>query len=172
MKSIILTIFLITSFTLSLFANGASEEGAEKGADAVTTASIVTDADALAQGLSKEGTWIVATLNDITVNGDLVVDGKFIKNDQPYRKLALYTQDDNHKITASFTLTVDHLIIKSEHTKIQNGTIKGDILVQSKNFELTNSKVIGNVYFASDDLLSTFKKDDTSSISGTVGVKK
>jgi len=167
MNRILLTVFIAVTLTFSLFANGAAEETA----DAVTTASIVTDADAFARGVSKEGTWIVAALNDIAVMGDLVVEGEFLKDGKPYRKLALYTQDENRKVTASFTLSADRLIVRSEHTRIQNGTFKGDIFVESKDFELTNSKVIGNIYFASEELMASFIKDETSSVSGTVGVK-
>ena len=58
----------------------------------------------LLKALSADGTWIVATLNDVTVDEELVVDGEFHdKNDQSqkdiYRKFAPYTQDKDHNVS-------------------------------------------------------------------------
>ncbi|MCL6494616.1 MAG: hypothetical protein K6T54_07530, partial [Ignavibacterium sp.] len=58
-------------------------------------------------------TWIIATLNDLTFDKDLVLTGN-LKNgkvdkvtglDSIQRKIALYTQDDKKNVTARFTLT-------------------------------------------------------------------
>jgi hypothetical protein len=49
--------------------------------DAVTTASIVDNGDAVVAGLSADGTWIVATLNDISTDKEIVVDGLFYNKD-------------------------------------------------------------------------------------------
>ncbi len=166
-KIMLVMIVIAMTVTFSTFANGDGEESM----DAVTTASIVTDADAFAAGLSANGTWIVAALNDITIKGDLVVEGDFMKDDKPYRKLALYTQDDDRKVIDSFTLTADTLVVRSEHTRIQNGTFVGDVMVEAKDFELKGSTVEGNVYFASEELKATFIVDGASSVTGDIGVK-
>lgn len=166
-KIMLVMIVIAMTVTFSTFANGDGEESM----DAMTTASIVTDADAFAAALGTDGTWIAAALNDITIKGDLIVEGAFMKDDKPYRKLALYTQDDDHKVIDSFTLTADMLVVRSEHTRIQNGTFVGDVMVEAKDFELKNSTVEGNLYFASDELKATFIIDDASSVTGDVGVK-
>lgn len=166
-KIMIIVLVLAIAMTVSAFANGDGEESM----DAMTTASIVTSPDAFAAALGENGTWIAAALNDITIKGDLIVEGAFMKDDKPYRKLALYTQDDEHKVIDSFTLKADKLIVRSEHTRIQNSTFVGDVIVEAKDFELKSSKVDGNVYFASEELKATFIIDDASSVTGTVGVK-
>ena len=137
---------------------GAQEVSAGE-ADVVTTASIVNDADALVKALSADGTWIVATLSDITVDEEIVVDGEFYdKNDKSkgiYRKLAPYTQDKDHNVLERFTVTVPKMTVKSENFKVQAGTVKGDVYVEANGFTLTEDATIdGNVYFASEDVKS------------------
>ena len=137
---------------------GAQEVSAGE-ADVVTTASIVNDADALVKALSADGTWIVATLSDITVDEEIVVDGEFYdKNDKSkgiYRKLAPYTQDKDHNVLERYTVTVPKMTVKSENFKVQAGTVKGDVYVEANGFTLTEDATIdGNVYFASEDVKS------------------
>ena len=129
----------------------------EKKPDVVTTASIVNDAEAFKTAISEKGTWIVAILNDLTVQGDIVVAGQFHdKNDQTkdiYRKLALYSQDENRKITASYTLTVPKMTVQSENFKIHGGTVKGDVYVEAKGFNLDATATIdGNIHYASEEV--------------------
>ena len=151
-----------------------------KAPDAVTTASIVKDAAAFEKAISKDGTWIIATLNDLKIDKDLVLDGEF-KNgkkdattgkDVIQRKIGLYTQDDKKVVTARFTLTAPKLTIKSPEARIQSGTFIGDLYVESKNFQLVGAKVQGNVYFANEEAKSTFKMDTTSSVTGKQEIKK
>ncbi|QGU96177.1 hypothetical protein GOM49_14685 [Clostridium bovifaecis] len=128
--------------------------------DAVTTASTVNRADALTKALSKDGTWIVATLGDITVDKEIVVEGEFYnKNDKSkgiYRKLAPYTQDEKHNVLERFTITVPKMTIRSENFKIQAGVVKGDIYVEAKGFTLTKDATIdGSIYYTSEDLQKT-----------------
>lgn len=128
--------------------------------DATTTASIVNQADAFVNAVSEQGTWIIATLNDLTVDQDVVVAGQFHdKNDETkdiYRKIALYTQDADHNITDSFTLTVPKLTVQSENLKIQGGTVKGDVYVEANGFSLDKTATIdGNLYFANEDVKGT-----------------
>lgn len=147
--------------------------------DTVTTASIVDKAEAFEKAISKDGTWIIATLNDLTIDKDLVLEGEF-KNgkknedgtDAIQRKIGLYTQDENKKVTARFTLTAPKLTIKSPQARIQSGTFKGDLYVETKDFQLVDAKVEGNVYFASEEAKAGFKMDDKSSITGKQEVKK
>lgn len=136
--------------------------------DAVTTASIVSEADAFVSALSTEGTWIVAALNDITLEDALVVDGEFMHNDAVYRKLALYTQDEDRNVTARFTLTTPKMTVKSENFRVQSGIIKGDIYVEANGFNLVDTTVEGNIYFATKEALDTYTIDDRSSVSGAI----
>ena len=160
-------IILAALAAFSAYANGADEGDM----DAMTTASIVKDPDAFAAALSADGTWIAAALNDITIDGDLIVEGEFLDDGEPYRKLALYTQDEDRNVTATFTLKADKLIVRSVHTRIQNGTFVGDVYVEAKDFELRGATVDGNVYFADEELKETFMMDESSSVTGTVGLQ-
>ncbi|EQB86448.1 hypothetical protein J2Z44_000696 [Clostridium punense] len=189
-KAILLSIIMATTV---LAGCGAKEEAkapapatqqtqpaaTEKKADVVTTASIVKETEAFEKALGKEGTWIIASLNDITSTKDLVLDGEF-KNgkkdkdgkDVIQRKIALYTQDADKKVTDRFTLTAPKLTIKSPNARIQSGTFKGDLYVETKDFQLVDAKVEGNVYFSSEEAKAGFKMDGTSSITGKQEVKK
>ncbi len=147
--------------------------------DTVTTASIVDNEAAFEKAISKTGTWIIATLKDLTFDKDLLLEGEF-KNgkkdaagkDQIQRKIALYTQDANRKVTARFTLTAPKLTINSPVASIQHGTFKGDLYVNTTDFQLVDATVDGNIYFASDAAKSGFKMDDKSKVTGKQEVKK
>jgi hypothetical protein len=132
--------------------------------DVVTTASIVNEIDPLVNALGENGNWIVAILNDMTVDKELVVNGEFHdKGDAAkdvYRKLALYAQDADHNITASYTLTVPQLTVKSPNFRIQGGTVKGDVRVEANGFNLHESaSVDGNIFFANDEVKASAKID-------------
>ena len=144
-----------------------------------TTASIVDNEAAFEKAMSSTGTWIIATLKDLTYTKDLVLDGEFKngKKDEAgkdiiQRKIALYTQDENRKVTGRFTLVAPKLTINSPNARIQSGTFKGDVYVAAKNFELVDATVDGNVYFTTDDAKSTFKMDGTSKVTGKQELKK
>ena len=141
--------------------------------DAVTSASIVDTEEAFEKALASDGTWIIAALKDMTFDKDLVLDGEF-KNErgEVQRKIALYTQDDNRVVTNRFTLTAPKLTIKSPNASIQHGMFKGDLYVETKDFQLVDTKVEGNIYFASEEAKSGFKMDAESSVSGKQEVKK
>lgn len=150
----------------------ATEATAEEAtADVVTTASIVDNADAMINALSANGTWIIATLNDITTDQELVAEGEFINKEKVARKLAPYTQDADHNITASFTITAPKLTVKSENFKLQGGTFVGDIFVEANGFQLSKAAVTGNVYFASEEYKASAVISDDSTVSGTMEVK-
>jgi hypothetical protein len=183
----VVSILAATILSLGVFAGCAktpapapkpTPEVADK-TDAMTTASIVNKQDAFLKATSKEGTWIIATLKDLTVTKDIVLEGEF-KNGKKdtagkeliQRKIALYTQDDKRNVTARFTLTAPKITIKSPVASIQHGTFKGDIYVETADFQLIDTKVEGNVYFKDAAAMAGFKMDATSSVSGKKEVKK
>ena len=142
--------------------------------DAVTTASIVNEGDAFVQAVGEDGTWIVAVLNDVAIGEEVVVSGEFrdkgAADGKIYRKIALYAQDEDHNITASYTLTVPKLTVRSENLRIQGGTVKGDVYVEANGFSLHESATIdGNIVFASEDAKASAVLDGT--VTGTAGVQ-
>ena len=165
---------LMLSLTFSVFANG-ERETADMDVDSVTTASpFVNDGDALVKALGSDGNWIVALQNDISVKGDILVEGDVRKPSRrkPYRKIALHSQDRCFRVTNRFNLTADKLIVRSEHTRIKSGTFIGDVFVDAMDFELKDAKVIGNVYFKTDEQMKSFRKDKTSEVTGTTELEK
>ena len=147
--------------------------------DVVTTASIVDNEAAFEKAISNTGTWIIATVKDLTFTKDLVLDGEF-KNgkkdeagkDQIQRKIALYTQDEKRNVTARFTLTAPKLTINSPNARIQSGTFKGDLYVNTKDFQLVDATIDGNIYFVSEEAKAGFKMDEKSKVTGKQEVKK
>ncbi|MCQ6276117.1 polymer-forming cytoskeletal protein [Bacillus sp. V3B] len=142
--------------------------------DVVTAASITGDEDVFVAALGEEGTWIVAALNDMTIEKELVVAGQFHNKDDAseaiYRKLALYTQDDDKNVTGTFTLTIPKMTVQSENFKIQNGTVKGDVHVEANGFTLTEDTTIdGNLTFASEEVKESAVIEGT--VTGTQEVK-
>ncbi|MDF2548749.1 MAG: hypothetical protein K0R93_3647 [Anaerosolibacter sp.] len=130
------------------------------------TKTMVTDEVALLKGISKDGSWIVLFEKDFTTDKELVLDGEFKNKEKLDRKLALYTQDADKKVTGSFTLTAPKLTVKSPATRIQNGTFKGDLYVSAPNLQLRGAKIVGNVYFTTQEAKDTFTMDAKSSITG------
>jgi len=150
-------------------------------ADVVTTASLVDTEAAFESAISSDGTWIIATIKDLTFDKDLVVDGDFKngKTDEKdatielmQRKIALYTQDEDRNVTARFVLTAPKLTFNSVMGSIEHGTFKGDLYVSANDFKLKDAKVDGNVYFTTDEAKSTFKMDDKSEVTGVQELKK
>jgi peptidoglycan hydrolase-like protein with peptidoglycan-binding domain len=131
--------------------------------DAVTTASIVDNTAAFEKAISKDGAWITATLRDLTFDKELVLDGNFKENK---RKIALYSQDDKKVTTRKFTVTAPKLTIKSPSANISKGTFKGDVYVTVPNFKLVDAIVDGDIYFTTQEALTTFTMDATSKITG------
>ncbi|MBK1809761.1 hypothetical protein JHL18_03790 [Clostridium sp. YIM B02505] len=154
-------------------------EPAKTTTDAVASASVTDKADVFAKTLGKDGKWIIAATKDITTDKELVLEGEF-KNGKKdaagketlQRKIALYTQDENRKVTARFTLTAPKLTIKSPVASIQHGTFKGDVYVETADFQLVDATVDGNIYFKDDAAKAGFKMDATSKVTGKQEVKK
>jgi len=145
---------------------------ADQPTDAVTSASVVDNEASFKKAISKEGTWIAATLRDLTFTEDLVLEGQFIHKDAPARKIALYTQDADHKITNSFTLTAPKITIRSENARIQGGTFVGDVYVEANGFQVVNAKIQGNVYFAKDEYQASYSASDQGTVTGVTEVQK
>lgn len=145
-----------------------TEETSEE-VDAVTTASIVSEGEALLNGLSEDGTWIVATLNDISVDEEVVVAGEFTHRDEVARKLGLYTQDSDRNVTARFTLSAPKMVVKSENFRLQGGIFEGDVYVEANGFHLRDAVINGNVVFASNEYQDSFVNE--GEINGDVTVE-
>ncbi|VDN48202.1 conserved exported protein of unknown function [Petrocella atlantisensis] len=148
-----------------------AEEATEEEVDAVSTASIVTEGDALVAALGADGFWLAATLNDIVLEEDLVVEGEFIHREEIARKLGLYTQDADRNVLERFTLTAPSLIVKSENFRLQGGTFVGDVYVEANGFHLVDNTIEGNLYFASQEYMDSRVEDETGVVTGAVEVK-
>ncbi|GGH23716.1 hypothetical protein [Paenibacillus segetis] len=140
--------------------------------DVVTTASIVNSEADFLKAISKDGTWIIATLNDLTIDKDLVLEGEFKNKDVIARKIALYTQDENRNKTARYTLKAPKLTIKSENASFVGGNFIGDIYVEANGFTVDDAKIEGNVYFANEEYKSSYKTANNGSVTGKTEVKK
>ena len=145
--------------------------------DVVSSASLASDEETLQKALKDS--WIVLLKNDITTSKDIVIEGDFTKPDKndsskmvpAGRTLALYENGENNT-TNAFTLTTPKITVKSKDTKIEGGTIIGDVYVEADGFELERTKVEGNVYFSKQEYKDTFKIDDKSTVTGVQEVKK
>jgi hypothetical protein len=169
-----ITLALMTGCTNSTNSNTADLSTAANGTevtDAVTTASIVDNEAAFKNAISKDGTWIAATLKNLSFSEELVVDGQFVNDDKPARKIALYTQDEDQSITNSFSLTAPKLTIKSENTQLEGGIFIGDVYVEADGFSLISATVRGNIYFANKQYFSTFNLGDQGIVTGVAKVK-
>lgn len=175
-RLIIIALFI---FILTGCSSNKSDQTTADKTDAVSSASVVNTADAFKKAISSNGTWIIAITGDLDINEELLVEGEF-KNgrkddngkDILQRKIALYSQDENRNITARYTLTVPRLTVTSPEASIQHGTLKGDLYVSVANFKLIDATVDGNVYFTTEEAMSSFTMDETSKITGNQELKK
>ena len=171
-------IFLLSLLVLAGCAGdqtATNEEQAETKTDVVTAATMVKDEEVFKKSISEDGVWIICTLNDLSFEEELVVEGTFRNKDNPendiYRKIAPYTQDDNHKVNERFTITAPKMVIKSPNTRFQAGIFVGDIYVQANGFSLRDAKVEGNLYFANEEYQSSSEVSDDSTVTGVIEVK-
>lgn len=132
-----------------------SDDAAEddNGTDATTAATQVevTDAESLSSAVSDEGAWIIIFQDDLETDEELTLTGGFEHNDEPARKLALYTQDDDRNILEQFTLTAPSITIQNENARIQGGTFAGDVYVEADGFSIPDGTIDGNLIFASEE---------------------
>lgn len=156
----------------------------EQSAEVFTGATAGTDSfDTLSKGFSKDGAWIGAITKNLDALGkDLKVEGAFKnKSGEEARKLALYTQDSDKKITERFTLTLDSLEINSQNFYISNGTVKGEVIVNSEGFHGQTGKGVegqatieGDLTFKNKALMDTYNKlpeDEKVKVTGEIKVK-
>ncbi|HEY0221807.1 MAG TPA: hypothetical protein VGC17_03295 [Lactovum miscens] len=158
------------------------------GADTQSGATTGTvDASVLTKALGAKGAWLVATNGDVDASGKTIsVDGIFLNEaGTVQRTLAMIAQDSNRNITKVYTLTVDKLIVNSPEFDFEGGNVKGDVYVGAKGSILSRpmtdvtgaavqSKIDGNLYFATQDQLDTYKALPAAQqflVTGSVAVK-
>lgn len=144
--------------------------------------------DDLADTLGKNGAWLGAATADIDASDKtLTIDGTFLgSKGEIARKVGLYTQNDKHQVTKTYTLTVKKIIVNSPFTVISNGGIKGDVYVTKSaiGFAAQNGKDVdgkqvtakldGNLYFATQEQLDAYNKLDATAkydVTGKTEVK-
>ncbi len=135
------------------------------------------DATALVAQMATNTSWICSITADVTVPTGTVINvngNTWNKDDKTKaidRKLALYAQDDAHKVTAEYKLTADRMNVNSPNFRIVNGTFVGDIYVNEFNFKLeANAKVIGNVYFVEKSQMDSAINVTSANVTGTIGI--
>jgi len=155
--------------------NKEQEEEEKSDQDANTTASTVNDESAFKEAISEEGTWIIIPTKDLSFDEDLEVEGEFRDKDDPsndlFRKLALYEQDQDKKITKRYTITAPKMIIRSPNTNIKGGVIKGDVYVEAEGFTLSDANIEGNLYFSNEEDKTTFQLQDGAKVTGDTKVQ-
>jgi len=178
MKKLLL---ILTSFLLaiSLAACGSSPPPAppqnQDDVDAVTSASQKESSHPadIINGLSEDGFWIFAILSDVTIGQELVVGGEFHQKDDPaqdvFRKFALYAQDADRNVTANYTLTVPQITVYSPNFRIQQGVVKGNIVVDALGFELMDTVLEGDLTFTTQAQKDSASFDENN-ITGAVSV--
>ncbi|CCK18658.1 hypothetical protein [Pseudolactococcus laudensis] len=144
--------------------------------------------DDLADTLGKNGAWLGAATADIDASDKtLTIYGTFLgSKGEIARKVGLYTQNDKHQVTKTYTLTVKKIIVNSPFTVISNGGIKGDVYVTKSaiGFAAQNGKDVdgkqvtakldGNLYFATQEQLDAYNKLDATAkydVTGKTEVK-
>jgi hypothetical protein len=150
--------------------------------DIVTSASLTKDPEVLVKAMSKSGNWIMGITGNMTTDKELVLEGdnftKVDKNDPTKkvpagkRQLVLSARDDKKVTTANYILTAKKLTIKSQKSKIEGGTFKGDVYVETTGFNLEASTIDGSIYFANKEAQKSFKMDAKSHVTGKQEIKK
>jgi cytoskeletal protein CcmA (bactofilin family) len=145
-------------------------------ADAVShpTEATVTSESNLREAAGPNGPWILIFEGDLSADEEIAVAGAVWEDseaEEPRRKLALYTQDEDRNVTERYTLTLPQLTIYHMNTRIQSGTIQGDVYVRAEGFEMRNGATIeGNLYFETEEYQETANIDDSSSATGETAV--
>lgn len=177
MKMKMIGLLVIASLAVALFGGCAPATTTTK-TDTIAAASVTDDVNVFAKSIGTEGKWIICATKDLTTDKELVLEGTFLNGkkdadgkDITQRKIGLYTQDADRKITARFTLTAPKLTIKSPAASLEHGTFKGDLYVAVDGFKLIDATIDGNVIFASDAFKASFTMDATSKVTGTQEVK-
>ncbi|MFP4016292.1 MAG: hypothetical protein ACLFUI_04615, partial [Halanaerobiales bacterium] len=145
-------------------------------ADTVSAASLnITDEAVFSKSISEDGKWIICTVEDLSFDEELVVEGTFYNkgnsDNDVYRKIAPYEQDQNRNVTERYTITAPKMTIESPNTNFQAGIFEGDIFVEANGFKLTDATVEGNVYFATEEYESSADISDDSTVTGNIEVE-
>lgn len=169
---------LVVPLTVALFAacdNGNDDGGATDDGDAeVTTAAtqvIVENEETLVDAVGENGAWILIINEDLETSEELVLIDGYENDGEPERKLALYEQDEDRNITASYTLTAPRITIEAENTRIQGGTFVGDVYVEANNFSIPDATIEGDVIFASEEFEQSANLDG-GTVTGEVRVEE
>ncbi|MGM0500540.1 MAG: hypothetical protein ACQERL_10100 [Bacillota bacterium] len=174
-KFTLITIVVLSLFLLAACGGNVTDENEQETADTVTTASIVNEEEAFREAISADGTWIIATLNDLTFEEELVVEGTFYNGgdseNDVYRKIAAYAQDDDRNVTDRYKITAPEMVIKSPNTRFQAGVFAGDIIVEADGFNLYDAAVEGNIYFASEEYQDSAEITEDSEVTGEIAVQ-
>ncbi len=165
----IAAVFLIVG--LAVFAGGQDESAT----DAMTrpTQSVIGGPADVQPALGPDGAWIIIFQSDVAVDSEVSIAGEVFEEegaDAPRRKLALYTQDGDRNVTARYALTVPALRVQHVNTRIQAGSIVGDVYVEADGFELRGATVEGNLYFASEALRDSADIDGDSTVTGEIAI--
>ncbi|TDO78287.1 hypothetical protein DFR79_13029 [Halanaerobium saccharolyticum] len=137
--------------------------------DTVSSPSVVVDEASLMNAASADGAWIVIIQQDLTVDEEIVLEGKFKNDGELDRKLALYDQDSDHNVTDRYTLKAPSITVKSPNTRFKAGTFVGDVYVAAENFKLTTGFTVkGNVYFENEAAKKTFKIENGTTVTGNL----
>ncbi|CAM3136012.1 hypothetical protein GHI93_09165 [Lactococcus hircilactis] len=195
-KTKIVSLFAVSALSVAMLAAcGNNNSTKTSSSDAKTTQSAKTmdvfagatkgtDSFAdLQKGFAKNGAWLNATKGDMDASGKtLTVEGLFLGDNAVARKLAIYNQDSNFKITARYTLTVGKIEVKSPGFYISNGTVKGNVDVFAAGFHgqtgqgvAGQATIDGNLTFASQALLDAYNKLPDAQkvkVTGTTSVVK
>ncbi|RAK06501.1 hypothetical protein C8C77_12339 [Halanaerobium saccharolyticum] len=168
-------VIVLGLFLLAACGGNGADQNQEEAADTVTTASIVSEAEEFRQAISEDGTWIIATLNDLNFDEELVVEGTFYNGGDSendiYRKIAAYAQDDERNVTDRYTITAPQMTINSPNTRFQGGVFEGDIVVEANGFTLYDATVEGNIYFASEEFQESAEIAEDSEVTGEMEVQ-
>lgn len=174
-KLTLITILVLSLFLLAACGGNGTDQNQEEAADIVTTASIVAEEEAFREAISADGTWIIATLTDLNFEEEIVVEGTFYdggnSENDVYRKIAAYAQDDDFNVTDRYTITAPQMIVKSSNTRFQAGTFVGDIVVEANGFTLYNATLKGNLYFASEEYQQSAEITEDSEVTGEMEVQ-
>jgi hypothetical protein len=184
-KSKLISLLAVSALSVTVLTacGGSSDKKAEDKTEKSQTADVFTGAtqgtdkfDTLSKGFAANGAWLNAASKDIDASGKtLTVEGLFAGDGQVNRELALYKSGADHKPEATYTLTVDKLVVKSPNFAIAQGTVKGDVYVNASNFHFEGTgKIDGNLIFASDDLKAAYEgldAADKGTVTGKVEVE-
>ena len=177
-KKIILGLVVLLSIFALVACSGGSNQAAneeQESADVVTTASIVDEESAFKEAISADGNWIIATLNDLTFEEAITVEGNFYDGGNPendlYRKIAAYAQDDEYNVTDRYTITAPEMHIKSPNTRFQSGIFVGNIILKANDFTLYDATVEGNIYFSREEYKNSAEITENSKVTGNIKVK-